>query len=110
MTPAFSSASSGRLIELCSRSVVTTWSPGLDDAFDREVQPVGAIEREDPPLGAFAAKELVERVPGGVERLLGLHRHPVPGPAGIGQAGAGEPVERLIDHFGLGKASSGPAF
>ena len=28
MTPVFSSARRGRLTELCSRSVVTTWSPG----------------------------------------------------------------------------------
>ena len=79
----------------------------LDDPFDRQVQSVGAVEREDPALGGFAAKELVERVPRRVERPLGGDGHAVPCPARVRQAGASEPVQGLIDRLGLGKAGGG---
>ena len=36
---------------------------GLDNPFDGEVESVGAIEREDPPLGGCTMEELVEGVP-----------------------------------------------
>ena len=80
---------------------------GLDHALDRQVQSVGAVVSEDPALGRLAAKELVEPMSRVVEHPLGRHGHPMPGPAGVGQAGSREAVEGLIDRLGLGEAGGG---
>jgi len=78
-----------------------------DDSLDRQVQPVGAVERKDPALRSFAAKELVERVSRIVQCSLGPDCHPVPGPARVRQAGSRETIEGLVDGFGLGEAGGG---
>ncbi len=107
MTPAFSSARSGRLTELCSRSVVTTWSPGRSSPLMARFSPSVQFMREDPALGRLAAEELVEAMTRVVEHSLRGDGHAVPRPPGVGQARAGEAVERLVDRLGLGKTGGG---
>src|SRR5262245_21482078 len=78
-----------------------------NEPLDRDVERVGAIEREDPALGGIAAKKLVEDMAAMVERSLGGDGHAMTPPARIGQAVAGEIVECPIDRLGLGKAGGG---
>src|ERR1700678_3199003 len=80
---------------------------GLEGPLDRDVQSVGAIEREDPALGRGALEELVEHVTSRVKFPFGGDSHPVPCPARVRQAGAGEMVKGLIDGLGLGEAGGG---
>ena len=79
----------------------------LDRPLDGQVQPIGAVEREDPALGALPLEELVEGVPAVVEDPLRGQGHPVARPTGVGQGRPGKLVERLIDGLGLGEAGGG---
>jgi hypothetical protein len=80
---------------------------GLDSPFDRQVERIGAVERKHPALGAGAAEELVERVPGCVECPLGGNRHPVPCPPRVRQGRARKTIEGLVHRLGLGEAGGG---
>ena len=79
----------------------------MSDALERHVEGVGAVEREDEALRAFAVEELVEPVAAVVEGALGGEGHLVPGPAGVGEVVPGEAVERLVDGLGLGETGGG---
>src|SRR5271163_2538027 len=80
---------------------------GLDNPFDGEVESVGAIEREDPPLRGCTMEELVEGVPRRVEHTLGRDGHAMPCSPRVCQARAGKLIECLIDRLGLGKTGGG---
>ena len=91
------------MLEICRDYVITL----LDDPFDGEIKSVSAIEREDPALGRFTVKKLVEGVPRRIECPLGRDGHAVPCSAWICQTRAGEAIECLIDGLWLGKAGGG---
>ena len=107
ITPAFSSARNGRLTELCSKSVVITWSPGwitpLMARFSPSVQFIVRIQA----LGSLAAEELIQAMPALVEHSLDSRSHAVTRTPWIGQAGPGESIQRLIHRLWLGETRGG---
>ena len=75
--------------ELCSRSVVMTWSPASSDPLIAMFRASVQLSVKTQPLGPLAVEELVEPVPAVVEGPLGRQGHPVPGPARVGQVRCG---------------------
>ncbi len=106
MTPRFSSPQgpAHRIVLQVGRDHVVT---RLDQALDRQVQPIGAIVSEDPSLGPLAAEKLIEPMPGVIEHPFRRQSHAMPRTSGVGQAGARESVECLIDGLRFGKAGGG---
>ena len=80
---------------------------GLEQALDGQIQPVGAVVSEDPALGRFATKELIESVSRLIEHLFGRQGHPMSSAPGVCQTRSRESIHRLIDGFWFGKAGSG---
>ena len=80
---------------------------GPDQPLDRQVQPIGAVMSEDPPLGALPTKELIEPMPRVIEHLFGRQSHSMPRSPRVGQTRSGESIHCLIDRLGLGKAGGG---
>ena len=74
---------------------------GLERAFHRHVQRIGAVQRKDEPLRPFAVHELVQSMAGIVERMFGRERHLVPGPSRVGERRPREAVHREVNRLGL---------
>jgi hypothetical protein len=75
----------------------------LKDALDRDIQRVGAVQRENPALRTLAVEEAIQGQPRVVDRALGLLGHAMAGPPRVGQLRPGEAVQRLVDRLGFGK-------
>src|SRR5579884_1512896 len=78
-----------------------------EGAFESHVQGVGAIQREDETLGTLAVEKLVQQMAAVIEGALGRQGHLMAGSTGIGQVGASETIEGLIDAFRFGEAGGG---
>src|SRR5438874_13807806 len=81
--------------------------PLNQEALKRHVESVGAIQGENEALRPLAVEELIEKVPAIVQSMLCSQSHFMPGATRIGEIGAGEAVQSLIDRLRLGKTGGG---
>ena len=60
----------------------------LDQPLEAQVQPIGAVVSEDPPLGCSASEELIEPMSRVIEHFFGRQSHSMPRTPRIGKARA----------------------
>jgi hypothetical protein len=75
----------------------------IQHALEGHVERIGAIERKNKPLRAFAVKKLIQQMPAIIESTFSRQRHLVPRSARVGEILARETVKGLINGFRLGK-------